>query len=140
MAYKICKNIEDCKNQISVLVDAFGKGHKEFSNNKYSEAQLRIDFINPFLKCLGWDVDNETKKTQLYREVIQEESIDVEQENKITKKNPDYTLKLLGLRTLFVEAKKACIDITNEKAPAFQTRRYGWSANLPFSILINSSV
>jgi N-6 DNA Methylase/TaqI-like C-terminal specificity domain len=137
MAYKICKNIEDCKTQLSMLVDAFGKGNKEYINKKYSEAQLRVDFINPFLKCFGWDVDNETKKTQLYREVIQEESIDVEEENKITKKNPDYTLKLLGQRTLFVEAKKACIDITKEKAPAFQTRRYGWSANLPFSILTN---
>jgi type I restriction-modification system DNA methylase subunit len=137
MAYKVCQNIEECKEQLKVLVDAFNKGNAEYTNSKYSEAQLRVDFLNPLIKCFGWDVDNEAKKTQLYREVIQEESIDVEEENKITKKNPDYTLKQFGERSLFIEAKKASIDITKEKAPAFQTRRYGWSANLPFSVLTN---
>lgn len=137
MGYKVCQNIEECKEQLKVLVDSFSKGNAEYTNSKYSEAQLRIDFLNPLIKCFGWDVDNETKKTQLYREVIQEESIDVEEENKITKKNPDYTLKQFGERSLFIEAKKVSIDITKEKAPAFQTRRYGWSANLPFSVLTN---
>lgn len=137
MAYKICQDIEDCKVQLKVLVDAFSKGNAEYKNSKYSEAQLRVDFLNPLIKCFGWDVDNEAKKTQLYREVVQEESIDVEEENKITKKNPDYTLKQFGERSLFIEAKKASIDITKEKAPAFQTRRYGWSANLAFSVLTN---
>ena len=115
MAYKVCQNIEECKEQLKVLVDAFSKGNVEYSDSKYSEAQLRIDFLNPFLKCFGWDVDNESKKTQLYRNVIQEESIDVEEENKITKKNPDYTLKQYGQRSLFVEAKKASINIIKEK-------------------------
>lgn len=137
MAYKVCQNIEECKEQLKVLIDAFIKGNAEYTNSKYSEAQLRVDFLNPLIKCFGWDVDNEAKKTQLYREVIQEESIDVEEENKITKKNPDYTLKQFGERSFFIEAKKASIDITKEKTPAFQTRRYGWSANLPFSVLCN---
>ncbi len=137
MAYLICKNINECKTQLKVLVNAFDNRYTEYKSTKYNEAQLRIDFLNPLLKCLGWDVNNEAKKTQLYREVIQEESIDVAEENKITKKNPDYTLKQFGQRCLFVEAKKASIDITKENAPSFQIRRYGWSANLPFSILTN---
>lgn len=137
MAYKICQNIDECSDQLKVLIDAFGKGYGDYTKGSYSEAQVRIDFLNPLLKCFGWDVDNEARKTQLFREVIQEESIDVEEEDKITKKNPDYTLKQFGQRSLFVEAKKVSIDITTEKAPAFQTRRYGWSANLPFSVLTN---
>ena len=137
MAYKICQNIDECADQLKVLIDAFGNGYTEYKKGAYSEAQVRIDFLNPLLKCFGWDVDNEARKTQLFREVIQEESIDVEEEDKITKKNPDYTLKQYGQRSLFVEAKKVSIDITTEKAPAFQTRRYGWSANLPFSVLTN---
>lgn len=137
MAYKICQNINECREQLKVLVDAFSKGYADYKKGSYSEAQLRIDFLNPLLKSFGWDVDNEAGKTQLFREVIQEESIDVEEENKITKKNPDYTLKQFGQRSLFVEAKKVSINITVEKAPAFQTRRYGWSANLGFSILTN---
>jgi len=137
MAYKICRNIDECSDQLKVLIDAFGKGYTDYKKGAYSEAQVRIDFLNPLLKCFGWDVDNEARKTQLFREVIQEESIDVEEEDKITKKNPDYTLKQFGQRSLFLEAKKISIDITTEKAPAFQTRRYGWSANLPFSVLTN---
>lgn len=137
MAYKICQNIDDCKDQLKILVDAFDDKYADYKKDVYSEAQVRIDFLNPLLKCFGWDVDNEARKTQLYREVIQEESIDVEEEDKITKKNPDYTLKQFGQRSLFVEAKKVSIDITIKKAPAFQTRRYGWSANLPFSVLTN---
>lgn len=137
MAYKICQNIDECREQLNILVDAFGVGYDDYKKGSYSEAQLRIDFLNPLLKCFGWDVDNEARKTQLFREVIQEESIDVDEEDRITKKNPDYTLKQFGQRSLFVEAKKASINITMEKAPAFQTRRYGWSANLGFSILTN---
>ncbi|MDX1829266.1 MAG: N-6 DNA methylase [Lutibacter sp.] len=137
MAYKICQNINECRDQLKILVDAFGNDYAEYKKGAYSEAQVRIDFLNPLLKCFGWDVDNVARKTQLYREVIQEESIDVEEEDKITKKNPDYTLKQMGQRSLFVEAKKVSIDIVIEKAPAFQTRRYGWSANLPFSVLTN---
>ncbi len=137
MAYNICQNIDECRDQLKVLIDAFSEGYADYKKGTYSEAQVRIDFLNPLLKCFGWDVDNEARKTQLYREVIQEESIDVEEEDKITKKNPDYTLKQFGQRSLFVEAKKVSIDITTEKAPAFQTRRYGWSANLPFSVLTN---
>ena len=137
MAYKICQNIDECSDQLKVLIDAFDKGYADYKKGTYSEAQVRIDFLNPLLKCFGWDVDNEARKTQLFREVIQEESIDVEEEDKITKKNPDYTLRQFGQRSLFVEAKKVSIDITTEKAPAFQTRRYGWSANLPFSVLTN---
>ena len=137
MAYKICQNIDDCRDQLKTLVDDFGNGYSEYKQASYSEAQVRIDFLNPLLKSFGWDVDNEARKTQLYREVIQEESIDVEEEDKITKKNPDYTLKQFGHRCLFVEAKKVSINVTTEKAPAFQTRRYGWSANLPFSVLTN---
>lgn len=137
MAYKICQNIDECREQLKDLVDAFGNGYEDYKKGAYSEAQVRIDFLNPLLKSFGWDVDNEARKTQLYREVIQEESIDVEEEDKITKKNPDYTLKQFGQRSLFVEAKKVSINITTEKAPAFQTRRYGWSANLPFSVLTN---
>lgn len=137
MAYKICQNIDECSDQLKVLINAFSDGFADYKKGTYSEAQVRIDFLNPLLKCFGWDVDNEARKTQLYREVIQEESIDVEEENKITKKNPDYTLKQFGQRSLFVEAKKVSIDISTEKAPAFQTRRYGWSATLPFSVLTN---
>jgi hypothetical protein len=101
----------------------------------YNETQLRNDFIDPLLKCFGWDVDNDKRKTQFLRDVIQEESIEVEDE--ISKKNPDYTLRVNGTRKLFVEAKKPSIDILKSAKAAFQTRRYGWNAKMGISILTN---
>ncbi len=122
---------------MKVLIAAFEKEHAAFTAPKYSERQLRSDFINPFLKTLGWDVDNEATKSQFMRDVIQEESIDVEEDDSVAKKYPDYTLRLQGTRKLFIEAKKASTDIENSPKAAFQTRRYGWNANSGVSILTN---
>lgn len=52
-------------------------------------------------------------------------------------KNPDYTLRINGTRKLFVEVKKPSVNILKSSKAAFQTRRYGWSANLGISVLTN---
>jgi hypothetical protein len=137
MAYKIARTKEESLEQLQVLIKAFQKEYAVFKTPKYKEDQLRIDFINPLLKTFGWDVDNEATKSQFLRDVIQEETIDVEEEDTIAKKNPDYTLKIQGSRKLFIEAKKVSIDIEKSGKAAFQTRRYGWNANLGISILTN---
>lgn len=123
--------------QVKYLVSIFKKGIDEYKDKKYSEAQLRIDFLNLFLKSLGWDVDNQENKSIYLRNVLQEEIVEVEEEDEIKKKNADYTLRINGNRKLFVEAKKVSIDIENSINSAFQIKRYGWSANLGLSILIN---
>ena len=135
MAYKVTKTKEECSCQLNELVSAFEKDRNVFSTTRYNETQLRNDFLDPLLMSFGWDVNNEASKTQFLRDVIQEESIDVEDET--FKKNPDYTLRIQGLRKLFVEAKKPSVDITKSSEGAFQTRRYGWNANLGISILTN---
>lgn len=137
MAYKVTISKEECLEQLKALISAFEKEYAIYKTAKYSEAQLRIDFLNPLLKTFGWDVDNEETKSQFLRDVIQEESIDVEVEDSVTKKNPDYTLRIQGTRKFFVEAKKVSIDLDKSNKPAFQTRRYGWNANLGISILTN---
>lgn len=137
MAYKVTQSKKESLEQLKVLVCAFEKEYAIYTSSQYSEAQLRIDFLNPFLKTFGWDVDNEQSKSQFMREVLQEESIDVEEDKSVAKKNPDYTLRVQGIRKLFVEAKKVSIDIENASKPAFQIRRYGWNANLGISILTN---
>lgn len=114
----------DTREQLRGLVAAFKKQYAFFNTAKYSEAQLRIGFLNPLLKSFGWDVDNERATSQFLRDVVQEEAIEVEDADVITKKNPDYTLRISGNRKLFVEARKAAIDIETSKTAAFQTRRY----------------
>ena len=120
---------------ISILVNNYKKYRSNYTNASYNETQLRNDFIDPCLKCLGWDVDNLKGQTQFLRDVIQEEYIEVE--DSTSKKNPDYTLRVNGTRKLFVEAKKPSVDILKSAKSAFQTRRYGWNANLGISILTN---
>ena len=134
MAFTISKSKEEGLAQLKELVEIFSKGKKSFTGSSYNETQLRNDFIDPLLKSFGWDVDNEALKTQFLREVIQEESINIEEESK---KNPDYTLRIQGSRKMFVEAKKPSVDIASSAKAAFQVRRYGWNANLGISILTN---
>lgn len=120
---------------IQELVEKYRSDRVGCLKTTYNEMQVRNDFIDPLLKCLGWDVDNNKGKTQFLRDVIQEEYIEVEDE--ITKKNPDYTLRINGTRKLFVEVKKPSVNILKSAKAAFQTRRYGWNANLGISILTN---
>ena len=50
-------------------------------------------------------------------------------------KAPDYAFRIGGVRKFFVEAKRPGVDIKNDPDPAYQLRRYAWSAKLPLSIL-----
>lgn len=135
MSYKVAKTKEEGLAQLTQLVHAFSQGIKAFKASSYNETQLRSDFVDPLLMSFGWDVDNSGGKTQFLRDVIQEESITVEDET--SKKNPDYTLRIQGNRKLFVEAKKPAVDISKSPKSAFQTRRYGWNAKLGISALTN---
>ena len=38
----------------------------------YPEAQVRIDFLNPFFDALGWDIENKAHKPPHERDVIVE--------------------------------------------------------------------
>ena len=135
-------NREEAFKQVKILTEAFTAQYRYYKTPAYNEAQLRIDFLNPLLKAFGWDVDNIDGKSAFLRDVIQEEAITVEEDDGsdgpiLTKKNPDYTLRVGGERKLFVEAKKVSVDVERNPKPAFQTRRYGWNAGLLVSILTN---
>ena len=65
------------------------------------------------------------------KEVIHEHSISIAGGTKA----PDYCFRLSGVPKFFVEAKKPSINIKDDTHPAYQLRRYAWSAKLPLSIL-----
>ncbi|OPX41892.1 type IIS restriction enzyme Eco57I [Ruminiclostridium hungatei] len=130
-------NKSDSFNLIKELVRKYEKDYEEYKKSTYNETHLRNDFINPLLTALGWDVDNSKKVPQHLREVIHEDSINVEEENMFTRKKPDYAIRVGTERKLFIEVKKPSVDIENSDKSAFQLRRYGWSANLLVSVLTN---
>lgn len=93
--------------------------------------QARRDFIDPLFKALGWDMDNSLGYAEAYRDVIHEDAIKVGSSTRA----PDYSFRIGGTRKFFLEAKKPSVNLKDDIEPAFQLRRYGWSAKLPLSIL-----
>jgi type I restriction-modification system DNA methylase subunit len=112
-------------------VDKFERNLEAYKKSSYKEEQIKQEFINPFFKALGWDVDNEQGAAPQYRDVIFEDSIKVSGGTKA----PDYCFTMAGRRMFFVEAKKPSVNIEKDIMPSYQLRRYAWSAKLPLSIL-----
>ncbi len=117
--------------EILDLVDKFTEHAGTYRRGDYNEDQLRRDFLDPFFTALGWDVTNEQGYAEAYRDVISEDSLRVEK----SVRAPDYGFRIGGVRKFFVEAKKPSVDIKTDTSPAFQLRRYAWTAKLPLSIL-----
>jgi len=116
---------------IRQLVENFEQNLESFKGAGYGEAQLRQQFINPFFEALGWDIANKAGIAPAYRDVIHEDAIKIGG----TTKAPDYCFRIGATRKFFLEAKKPAIDIKGDVSPAYQLRRYAWSAKLPLSIL-----
>jgi type I restriction-modification system DNA methylase subunit len=123
---------EEAYNEIAELVERFTEQYDSYKKADYNETLTRRDFIDPFFKALGWDIDNKNGYAESYREVIHEDKIKV---GKATKA-PDYSFRLVGgKRLFFVEAKKPSVAVKDDILPAYQVRRYGWSAKLAVSII-----
>ncbi|MBU1743771.1 MAG: Eco57I restriction-modification methylase domain-containing protein [Proteobacteria bacterium] len=115
------------------LVARFTENLAAYASGAYNEAQLRREFIDPLFSALGWDLDNIAGHAEAYKDVIHEDAIRIGG----AVKAPDYCFRIGGTRKFFVEAKKPAVRIAEEAAPAYQLRRYAWSAGLPLSILTN---
>jgi len=123
---------EEALQKIESLVKRFDEQKEFYKKTEYNETQTRRDFIDPFWKALGWDVDNENGYAESYREVIHEDKIKIGGATKA----PDYSFRLPGgKRLFFLEAKKPSIEIKEDIQPAYQIRRYGWSAKMPISVI-----
>jgi len=113
------------------LITRFRDGEASFKSSNYHESDLRSEFLDPFFKALGWDIDNEQSAPEGLKEVVREARLTVHD----SLRAPDYSFWLGGTRRFFVEAKKPAVNLQNDSSPAFQVRRYGWSGKLPTSIV-----
>ncbi len=66
---------EEAKAIIEKLVNRFKEHQKDYHLSDYNEQKTRQDFINPFWKALGWDIDNDKGDSEAYREVIYEDKV-----------------------------------------------------------------
>jgi type I restriction-modification system DNA methylase subunit len=116
---------------IITLVKSFENYLPAYKRGQYSEMQLRQEFIDPFFKALGWDLDNTKRYSELYKEVIHEDPIRIRGSTEFI----DYSFRIGGVRKFIVEAKKPAVNIRDDAGPALQIRRYAWNAHLALSIL-----
>ncbi len=117
--------------EIEDLVERFENNLASYKSGHYNETQVRREFVDPFFKALGWDIDNEQGFAEAYKDVIHEDAVKVG----TTTKAPDYSFRIGGQRKFFLEAKKPSVDIKDDIHPAFQLRRYAWTMKLPLSVL-----
>ena len=113
------------------LIENFERNRDTYRSGQYNETQVRRDFLDPLFEALGWDMDNTAGYAEAYRDVIHEDAIKVGASTRA----PDYSFRVGGQRKFFLEAKKPSVNVKDGAEPAFQLRRYAWSAKLPLSIV-----
>src|SRR5258707_3153715 len=117
--------------EVLELIERFERNRDAYGSHKYNETRLRIEFIDPFFKALGWDMSNERVYAEAYKFVMHEDDIKVVGATKA----PDYCFRIGGTSKFFLETKRPSVNIKEDMDAAFQLRRYAWSAKLPLSIL-----
>jgi len=125
------ENIVKAPDVIVELVKRFDEHRDAYTSPQYNETQVRREFIDPFFKALDWDIDNVRGHAEQYKDVVHEDAIKIGG----AVKAPDYSFRLGGRRIFFLEAKKPSVNLKEDPAPAYQLRRYAWTAKLPVSIL-----
>ena len=123
--------MHDPLQELSNLIDRFRQHEQHYKRADYDEANTRVDFIDRFFELLGWDVTNRQGYAEAYREVVREDTVVIAGKPKA----PDYSFRIGGVRKFFVEAKRPGVNIHKESGPAYQVRRYGYTARLPLSVL-----
>ena len=120
-------------DSVAQLVDNYAANRSQYRRGDYNETLTRIDYVNPLFAALGWDMDNRAGLSELHREVIHEDKIKISGRTKA----PDYSFRAGGNRKFFLETKQPTASLDLEQSPAYQIRRYGWTAKLPLSLLTN---
>ena len=116
------------KATIEKLIRRFESDRTHYLSKSYSEAQARVDFITPFFKTLGWDVENDEGLAQHAREVVVEAAED-------TRGRPDYGFRVAGQTKFFVEAKAPSEELDTAKH-IIQAKTYAWNTKQVFLVVL----
>uniref|UniRef100_UPI0035AF6D88 Eco57I restriction-modification methylase domain-containing protein n=1 Tax=Promineifilum sp. TaxID=2664178 RepID=UPI0035AF6D88 len=112
---------------LTTLIARFHHEYPAYKSGRYNETEARVHLINPLFEALGWDVADRLGRG----EVKHEDRLPIAGKSKA----PDYGFRLDGKLRFFVEAKKPAVDLDRLADPAYQLRRYTWTAKLPLGIL-----
>jgi hypothetical protein len=110
---------------VQSLIRKFEQDKNHYLQKGYPEAQVRLDFLDPFFSALGWDIENKAHKPPDKRDVVIE--ILPTNEKRVTSNpRPDYSFRINGNTKFFVEAKapSVALDDVNHILPA---KDYAWN-------------
>lgn len=117
--------------EVQRLVERFQASLDSHQDGPARQARLWRDFLRPLFSALGWNMDPSDRGAEAVQELVQEPASHVGG----TTKPPDYSLRIAGRRCFFLQVKSPSLHLPGDPAPAYQLRRYAWSAHLPLSIL-----
>ncbi len=121
-------DIDIFKEKLNALISKFEKDKVHYLSKGYLEAQVRIDFINPFFKALGWDIENKAQKPPHERDVIVELSPE-------TTGRPDYNFRINGAIKFFIEAKAPSVAL-DDINHILQAKSYVWSTKEVYFVIL----
>ncbi len=113
------KTFEQSKDEVAKLCRYFATNHNSFLVPGVKEAHVRQSLIDPLFEALGWDVRNRAMVAPQYREVVPEDSLDVEGKQKA----PDYAFRVGTLPKFFAEAKRCGVNIKDDPASGLSQKR-----------------
>ncbi len=121
-------DIDSFREKLQSLISKFEKDKPHYLSKGYPEAQVRIDFINPLFKALGWDIENKAQKPPHERDVIVELSPE-------TTGRPDYNFRIIGATKFFVEAKAPSVAL-DDINHILQAKSYAWSTKEVYFVIL----
>lgn len=124
-------SFEFFRDELIRLTASFHKGLVSYRGEGFDESALRNDFLNPFWRALGWDVENKEGLAQSLREVQIESRVNIAGR----KKRADYLFRTGGLERFVCEAKKPSEELG--KKAAYQAQRYAFNLKLWVATLSN---
>ena len=117
------------QQELARLVETFGKNLAAYKSGSYDEASLRQEFLNPFFRALGWDIENNAGLIPQHREV------EIESRTQIggRQKRADYLFRNHPTDRFVCEAKKPAEEL--HATYAFQAKRYAWNKGVALAVL-----
>jgi hypothetical protein len=118
-------DLRSFKQHIQSLVRKFEQDKNHCLQQGYSQAQVRIDRLNPFFDSLGWAIENKAHKPPNERDVIVELSPE-------TTLRPDCNFLIHGNTKFFVEAKAPWVPL-DDVNHIMQAKTCAWlTKNVPY--------
>ncbi len=112
------------QRELARLVETFDKNLAVYKSAEYDEASLRQEFLNPFFRTLGWDIENQAGLIPQRREVVVESRTDIGR--------ADYLFRIERRPRLVWEAKKPAEELPPH---AHQAKGYAWTIGVAMAAL-----